>query len=72
MQRRVGRHFWRRGGFSAAANGYLNSESLTVQSGIAWNWADHCYPKNAKDNLTKAGRNWLSAMATAIFQKYRR
>jgi hypothetical protein len=30
------------------------------------------YPKNEKDNLTKAERNQLAKMADAIFSKYRR
>ena len=30
------------------------------------------YPKNEKDNLTKAERNQLVKMADAIFSKYRR
>ena len=30
------------------------------------------YPKNEKDNLTKAERNQLATLAGAIFSKYRR
>jgi hypothetical protein len=30
------------------------------------------YPKNVKDNLTKAERNQLARIADAIFSKYRR